>query len=599
MRRSQVPGLQDWLQLRQKFPLASTPSSPSDVDTSSQRSIVPTPRRHHWDTLALARWLRHSGRMNRRAKRVVDTWRVLLIMLVMVAALTVAAAGETGTAGAVTLSPATGQGSSYVALAFQEWTQWAQNNGLSVEYSPTSSTAGLDAYANGTADFAGSEAEYSELDPGQPVDVSRGYAYAPDVAEGTAITYNAALTASGQDPITTLRLSPITIAKIFLGIINNWDDPAISADNGGVTLPNEPITVVCRTGQSGTTALFYDFVAHTDPTDYAAWVAENGFPTDSRLLEVDHASSPTNMACQSGSDTQANYIAANRWTIGYDEFGYAKVYNDDVAWVQNASGNWVQPYAVNISAALQSATLASDTSEDLDGVYTSRNPLAYPISSYSYLVYQCAPNPAMPTCVAPYTNQGIANTMAQFMSYVACAGQAQMAELGYAPLPPNLSQLLANAAGYATGQPPVQLTPQNCANPQFQSGGQDATTTTPSVMPSGTVAGQTVTYAATVSSSAGSPIGTVTFTTGSTTLCTASLPSSGSVSCASALAPAGVDPVIATFVGYGTFAGSTGTTTLDVAPARAVHPATAIGSSDQTAGSSASARPSSTARPGA
>ena len=93
-------------------------------------------------------------------------------------------------------------------------------------------------------------------------------------------------------------------------------------------------------------------------------------------------------------------------------------------------------------------------------------------------------------------------------------------------------------------------------------------------MPASAVAGQTVTYAATVSSSAGAPIGTVTFTTGSTTLCTASLPSSGSASCASAAAPAGVDPVVATFVGYGTFAGSTGTTTLDVAPPPVTRPST-------------------------
>ena len=78
--------------------------------------------------------------------------------------------------------------------------------------------------------------------------------------------YNVALSASGQDPVTSLRLSPVTIAKIFLGKISDWDDPAISADNGGVVLPNEHITVVCRTGQSGTTALFYDFVSHTDPT---------------------------------------------------------------------------------------------------------------------------------------------------------------------------------------------------------------------------------------------------------------------------------------------------------------------------------------------
>ena len=122
--------------------------------------------------------------------------------------------------------------------------------------------------------------------------------------------------------------------------------------------------------------------------------------------------SPTNMACQSGSDTEANYIAANRWTIGYDEFGYAKVYNDNVAWVQNASGNWVQPYAVNISAALQSAQLAADTSQNLTGVYTSTNPLAYPISAYSYILVQCAPNSARSTCTSPYPNQGIANTMA-------------------------------------------------------------------------------------------------------------------------------------------------------------------------------------------
>ena len=204
--------------------------------------------------------------------------------------------------------------------------------------------------------------------------------------------YNAALTAGGQDPITALRLSPMTIAKIFLGKISNWDDPAISADNGGIVLPNKSITVVCRTGQSGTTALFYDFVAHTDPTDYDTWANQQGFSAVSRLLEVDNASSPQGMACQSGSDTEANYIAANPWTIGYDEFGYAKVYNDNVAWVQNASGNWVQPYAVNISAALQSAQLAADTSQDLSGVYTSTNPLAYPISAYSYILVQSTPN---------------------------------------------------------------------------------------------------------------------------------------------------------------------------------------------------------------
>ncbi len=418
----------------------------------------------------------------------------------LLAAALVLLVGVGAPAGAATLSPANGQGSTYAALAFQEWTQSVQNQGLNINYTPTSSPAGLEAYKEDTADFAGTEAEFSELLPGSPVNVPRGFEYTPDVAGATAIMYNTALSASGQDPVTSLRLSPMTIAKIFLGKISDWDDPAISADNGGVVLPNEHITVVCRTGQSGTTALFYDFVSHTDPTDYASWAAQNGFSTGSRLLEVDNAGSPTNMACQSGSDTEANYIAANPWTIGYDEFGYAKVYNDNVAWVQNASGNWVQPYAVNISAALQSAQLAPDTSQDLSGVYTSTNPLAYPISAYSYILVQCAPTSARPTCISGYSDQGIANTLAQFMDYVACAGQIQMANIGYAPLPTQLSQFLANDVGWMLGQTPQTLSASNCSNPTF-SGSLGAGASPPPVPPIGNSPGGSAPSASSTKSS--------------------------------------------------------------------------------------------------
>ncbi len=406
-------------------------------------------------------------------------------------------------AGAAATSPANGQGSTYAALAFQQWTQSVQNQGLNLNYTPTSSPAGLEAYSQNTADFAGTEAEFSELLPGSPVNVPRGFEYTPDVAGASAVMYNVALTPSGQDPISSLRLSPMTIAKIFLGKISSWNDPAISADNGGVTLPNQHITVVCRTGQSGTTALFYDFVAHTDPADYASWAAQNGFNTGTRILEVDNAISPSQMACQSGSDTEANYIAANRWTIGYDEFGYAKVYNDNVAWVQNASGNWVQPYAVNISAALESAQLAPDTSQNLTAVYTSSNPAAYPISAYSYILVQCAPNSARSTCLSPYSNAGITNTMTQFMNFVACAGQVHMAAIGYAPLPPQLSQFLADAVGYMTNQPAQQLNASNCNNPTF-SGSLGVGASPPPLPPIGNAPGGS----GAAGSGSSSPVGT-------------------------------------------------------------------------------------------
>ena len=194
------------------------------------------------------------------------------------------------------------------------------------------------------------------------------------------------------------------------------------------------------------------------------------------------------MACQSGSDTEANYIAANRWTIGYDEFGYAKVYNDNVAWVQNASGNWVQPYAVNISAALAVGTArARHVTGSVGGVH-EHEPAAYPISAYSYILVQCAPTPARPTCTSAYPNQGIANTMAQFMDYVACAGQIHMADIGYAPSHPNCRNSWRTPSGGCWANRLRQLSASNCSNPTF-SGSLGAGASPPPVPPIGNAPG--------------------------------------------------------------------------------------------------------------
>ena len=59
----------------------------------------------------------------------------------------------------------------------------------------------------------------------------------PITAGGTVFMYN--LTINGQR-VTNLRLSGENIIKIFTGVITNWDDPAIAADNPGLKLP-EPV----------------------------------------------------------------------------------------------------------------------------------------------------------------------------------------------------------------------------------------------------------------------------------------------------------------------------------------------------------------------
>jgi phosphate transport system substrate-binding protein len=364
---------------------------------------------------------------------------------------------------------ALGKGSSYVGPAMGVWTSEAQTRGIPVEYTPSSSPEGLGQFSGQTIDFAGTEAEFRSLGVGADEQVPRGFQYVPDVAGAVAIMYHV-YDQAGQK-VNYLRLSRETVARIFIGEISKWSDPAITADNGGqLVLPNEDIKVGFRSGPSGTTALFYDFVAHAAPGPFRDWANRLGHDPDRRILTPNTGTgtpfAPTAYGF-SGSDLMAAFVADTPWSITYDEFAYAVRYQTEVAWIQNGSGNWVQPYAGNISSALEDARLRPDLSQELSGVYASQRADAYPISAYSYIVTQCAPDPGRATCKGNYEDPGIAETMSAFMRYVACEGQVKMADIGYSPLPPNLSQEMANSIARMNGTAPETLTRENCANPRF------------------------------------------------------------------------------------------------------------------------------------
>lgn len=359
-----------------------------------------------------------------------------------------------------------GSGSTYVGPAMSQWVADAQTDGLSINYLPTGSPQGLTQFSQSLIDFAGTEAEYSALGGGDP---TRGFQYVPDVAGAVAIMYN--LTDKAGRKVDYLHLSRETVARIFMGDISKWSDPAIKADNGGLEFPDQDITVVYRGGQSGTTALFYDFVQHVEPQKFSSWAGRNQLPTSVRIIQLDSAPNfaPKTLALN-GSDQIAQYVASaqGKWAIAYDEFGYAKTYGAQSAWIKNASGNFVLPYATNISAALEGARLRPDLSQDLAGVYNSQDEDAYPISAYSYIVTECAPSGERATCKKKYDNPGVAETLSKWMRYIACDGQVNMARIGFSPLPPHLSQEMANSIGRMNGEPPETLTKENCSNPRFR-----------------------------------------------------------------------------------------------------------------------------------
>jgi phosphate transport system substrate-binding protein len=364
-----------------------------------------------------------------------------------------------------TPSPITGWGSTLAALPMQQWTNAAQSSGLSVSYLASESSTGLVGFANNQNDFASSEIEYSELsDP--TVANTRGYQYVPDFGYGIGIGFD--VNDTNGNPVTTLHLSPRTLAGIFTGTITNWSDAAITADNNGAALPNQPIRIAYRSGQTGSTSILYDYIAHVAPDLYTTWASNNNLPTTHRFDSLDGIPNPGYTSVPLQSDDQVSqYLTSvsGLWSIGFTEPFYEHQYGVTVASIQNKSGAWTQPDANSVTAALRGSALNSDLSENLTGTYGSNDPTAYPISAYSYLVTQCAASG--PNCRGTYTNPGVASALITFLRYIACAGQANLSTIGYAPIPGNLSQTVANAIGQLQGTAPETLTANNCANPSF------------------------------------------------------------------------------------------------------------------------------------
>jgi phosphate transport system substrate-binding protein len=356
-----------------------------------------------------------------------------------------------------------GAGSTWSAIAIAAWQRDVALRGIPVNYQPLGSTAGRVYYYQDQADFAGSEipfqAAYRDATGTVTTDeialaAHRPYAYLPDVAGGTSIMYH--LDVAGQR-VTNLRLSPTTLAKIFTLVITNWDDPAITADNGGRQLPSLPIKAVVRSDGSGTTAQFTAFMANQTPDIWNAFCHKESINITPCPPTSLYPPDP-NLIAQQLSDGVANFVAApyNNGAITYVEYGYAKNLSFPVASLLNRAGYYTQPTALNVAIALERAVIHPDFTQDLSGVYVNPDPNTYPMSSYSYLI--------VPTTTAAPFNTAKGNTLGAFILYAVCAGQQKVAQLGYSPLPANLVQFAFEAEKLIPGAPAPPPISQ-CANP--------------------------------------------------------------------------------------------------------------------------------------
>jgi phosphate transport system substrate-binding protein len=349
-----------------------------------------------------------------------------------------------------------GAGSTWSQIAVDQWRADVSRFGLRINYQGVGSSSGRQFYINDQVDFAVSEIPFE----GQELDALRAkgkeWAYLPIVAGGTSFMYN--LRDGAGAPITTLRLSSATAVGIFTGGITKWSDPALTAENPGLNLPDKPIVPVVRSDGSGTSAQFTGYLSKREQSTWCAFAKKNG-------IDCGHTSNypgfPGSVA-QSGSDGVANYVhseSTGAGAITYVEAGYAIQRGRPVAFLKNGSGNYTLPTSKNVSTALTKATLNSDDTQNLDEVYVSTDTDAYALSSYSYMI---VPTKDIDTAKG--------DALGSFMAYFACEGQRKADQLGYAPLPQNLVEVVFNAMRKVPGSPaPPPIS--ECSNPTITGDG--------------------------------------------------------------------------------------------------------------------------------
>jgi phosphate transport system substrate-binding protein len=365
-----------------------------------------------------------------------------------------------------------GEGSSWSANAIDAMRVNVRQFGITVDYNPSGSSAGRKNFLNGTVDFAASDIPFQfEPEDGSPPEnpAPGSYAYIPVTAGGTAFMYN--LIINGQR-VTNLRLSGENIAKIFTGVIKQWNDPAIAADNPGLTLPARTIVPVVRSDGSGSTAQFSLWMIARHPQIWQDYCAATG--RANRCGSTSFYPASGNMIAQSGDVGVTGYVSQGfaEGAIGYVNYSYALGVQFPVVKVLNAAGYYTEPTPENVAVSLLKAGINNDESnpatyltQDLSGVYTDPDPRNYQLSSYSYFI--------LPTRVGGQFNDAKGRTLAAFTYYAMCQAQQQSASLGYSPLPVNLVTASFDQIAKIPGAEVQNINVQSCNNPTFSPSGEN------------------------------------------------------------------------------------------------------------------------------
>ena len=244
--------------------------------------------------------------------------------------------------------------------------------------------------------------------PLEPEELARlGLEQFPIIIGGVVVAVN--LDGIGRSE---LRMTGPLLAKIFLGSIDRWSDPAIKALNPSLSLPDAPITVIHRADGSGTTYNFTAYLTRVSPE----WKQK----VSSGLL----VSFPKGTA-EKGNDGVAQAVRRTPGSIGYVEYAQASELALTHARLQNRAGTFVAP-SVN---SFQAAAASVDWSKAKDFnvmLVDAAGESAYPITATVFVL------------IHKQARRARVEETLDFFRWSLDHGAQTASRLGYVPLSPPL-----------------------------------------------------------------------------------------------------------------------------------------------------------------
>jgi len=293
--------------------------------------------------------------------------------------------------------------------------------GYTLNYTSSGSGAGVKEFIGGQTDLGGTDsplnADKGEIEKAKERCGGADAWNLPVVFGPIAITYNA----PGVD---SLALDGPTAAKIFSGAVSSWDAPEIAALNPGKTLPAQPIVVIFRSDESGTTDNFQQYLSAASD---GAWEKGAGKIFNGGVGEGAKGNEGTSAA-----------IKTTPGSITYNEWSFAKNQGLSIAQIiTSASPDPVTLSVESVGKSIAGVKIKGEGNDlvlDTSSFYKPTEIGAYPIVLGTYSV----------VC-SKYPDAEVATAVKAFLTVALGQGQVGLTDNGYIPVPDSFKGKLSTA----------------------------------------------------------------------------------------------------------------------------------------------------------